>query len=110
MAIETLDDLMELYRKRFNAENAEGIDATVQFHITGEGGGDYVMVIKDQDMAISKGTAEQASMTVTSTFQDWMDMNLGKTNPMVSIMSGKVEIKGSVPLAMKFQSLFFSKD
>jgi len=110
VAIESLEDLMELYRNRFRPENAEGIDATVQFHITGDGGGDYVMVIKDKQMSVAEGVDENASMRVTSTLQDWMDMNLGKVNPMVSMMSGKVKIKGSIPLAMKFQSLFFSKD
>lgn len=110
MAIETLNDLMELYRKRFNAENAEGIDAIVQFDITGEGGGQHYMTIRNKELAIAEGRHDDPSMTVTASFQNWLDMNLGKINPMVSIMSGKIKISGSLPLAMKFQSLFFSKD
>ncbi len=101
---------MDLYRKRFSREKAEGIDAIVQFDITGDGGGKYVMKIQNGSLSIEAGVHADPSLTVRATFQDWLDMNLGKSNPMVSIMSGKIKISGSLPLAMKFQSLFFSRD
>lgn len=110
MAIETLDDLFELYKKRFKAEKAEGLEAIVQFNITGEGGGKRVMTISDKTLQIETGEHNDPSITVTSSFDDWMDMNLGKANPMVSMMTGKVKVSGSLPMAMKFQSLFFSRD
>ena len=101
---------MDLYRKRFNAGNAEGLDAIVQFNITGEGGGQHYMTIQNQELTIVEGEHADPSITVTATFQDWLDMNLGKINPVVAMMSRKIRISGSLQLAMKLKSLFFNKD
>jgi putative sterol carrier protein len=105
--IENLNDLLDLYKRKFNASAAEGIDAVVQLNISGEGGGQHYMTIKDQTLAIEEGTAEDPTLTVTSTIENWLKMNLGQANPMTLIMTGKIKLSGSVPLAMKFQSLFF---
>lgn len=109
MPIETLDDLLSLYQTNFNADNAEGIDAAVQLDITGEGGGQHILLIKDNTLTVEEGVHDDPSITVTSTFDNWLKMNMGDANPMSMIMTGKIKIRGSLPLAMKFQSLFFSR-
>ena len=107
MPIETLADLLDMYQRKFKPEKAEDIDATIQLSITGEGGGEHTLVIHDQTLTISDGQAENPDLTVTCDFDNWLKMNLGEANPMVLMMSGKMKVKGSVPMAMKFQQLFF---
>lgn len=107
MPIETLNDLLDLYRDRFEPEKAAGIDAVVQLDITGEGGGKHVLTIRDQTLTIEEGTHDDPAITLRSSLEDFMELNLGDANPMSLIMTGKVKLSGSMPLAMKFQKLFF---
>jgi putative sterol carrier protein len=39
--------------------------------------------------------------------ENFLKLNLGEANPMALMMTGKVKVSGSVPLALKFTSLFF---
>ncbi len=107
MPIETLQDLLSLYEKKFQPEKAEGIDADIQLSITGDGGGEHILHIENQTLTISEGVAEDPTLTVTCDFANWLKMNLGEANPLSLMMSGKMKVKGPIPLAMKFQQLFF---
>ncbi len=106
MAIETIQDLFEAYKKNFAPDRAEGVDAVFQLHLTGEGGGDYILTVKDQKLTIEEGVAENPTTTLKTSAQNWIDISLGKANPMMMMMTGKLKVSGSIPMATKFQSLF----
>ncbi len=98
---------MELYERKFDAEKAGGIDAVVQFDITGDGGGQRYLIIREGTLTIAEGLHEDPAITVRSSLENFLKLNLGDANPMKLMMTGKVKVSGSVPLAMKFVSLFF---
>ena len=102
-----MDDLLEVYLERFRSDKAQGIDAVIQMNISGENGGDYILTIRGGKFSHAPGKVEDADITVSSSFDDWMKINRGEANAMAMMMKGKVKIRGSVPLAMKFQSIFF---
>lgn len=107
MPIETLDDVVAMYERKFDPEKAAGIDAVVQFDITGDGGGQRFLTIQDQQMAVAEGTHPDPTITVRSSLENFLKLNLGEANPMALMMTGKVKVSGSVPLAMRFTQLFF---
>ena len=107
MPLETLSDLMDLYQRKFQPEKAGDIDATIQLSISGDGGGDRILEIKDKTLTIAEGVAEEPTLTVSCDFANWLKMNVGEANPMMLMMQGKMKVKGPIPLAMKFQQLFF---
>ncbi|GIV60611.1 SCP2 sterol-binding domain-containing protein [Rhodocaloribacter litoris] len=106
MAIETLQDLFEAYKANFVPARAEGIEATFQLHLSGEGGGDYVLRVQDQELTIEEGVAENPTTTLKSSVEDWINLSLGKANPMTLMMTGRLKVSGSIPMATRFQSMF----
>jgi len=82
------------------------MNAVIQFNLTGDGGGNYYVTIKDGTCTVSEGTHQSPNMTMTMAAQDYVDMITGKLNGQMAFMSGKLKIAGDMGLAMKMQSLF----
>ena len=52
-------------------------EASMQYHVTGPGGGDWTLVISGGQMTSKKGSAE-ANVTFTVSVDDWRDAVLGR--------------------------------
>lgn len=102
----SIPEVIESYRARFLPDEAAGFDGVVQLNLTGEGGGNYYMTIQNQQFDITEGEHDDPSVSVTTSAADWLAVNNGAANPMMLMMQGKLKLKGSLPMATKFQSLF----
>jgi len=91
---------------RFRADKASGTNATIQYEISGDGGGTWNAVIKDGSCAVSQGAAASPSLTLQMSAQDWLDRRSGKQAGQMLFMSGKLKVKGDMGLAMKLGSMF----
>ena len=90
----------------FNADAAKGMNSVIQFNLSGDGGGNYHVIIKDGACSVAEGSHASPNMTMTMAAQDYVDMISGKLNGQMAFMSGKLKIAGDMGLAMKMQSLF----
>ena len=90
----------------FNADAAKGMNSVIQFNLSGDGGGNYHVVVKDGACSVAEGSHASPNMTMTMAAQDYVDMISGKLNGQMAFMSGKLKIAGDMGLAMKMQSLF----
>lgn len=86
-----------------------GMNATFQFVIHGEGGGQWYVKIVNGQTEVAAGTADNASITLTADASDWLDIVSGKLNGQTAFLTGKLKIKGDMGLAMKLSSLFLAK-
>jgi putative sterol carrier protein len=102
----TVKDTFDQMPSRFRADRAAGTNATIQYDISGDGGGTWNAVIKDGTCAVSTGPAGSPNLTLQVGAQDWIDMSTGKQNPQMLFMSGKLKLKGDMGLAMKLGSMF----
>ncbi len=102
----TVKETFDLMPSKFKAANAAGVNKTIQYEISGDGGGTWHAVIKDGTCTVSSGPAAAADLTVTMASPDWLDMIGGKLNGQMAFMSGKLKLKGDMGLAMKLGSLF----
>jgi putative sterol carrier protein len=102
----TLAEIFEKMPEQFNAEKAGDMNATVQFDLSGDGGGQWYVVIADGAAAVEQGTVENPTSTLKMEATDYKDMIGGKLNPMAAFMSGKVKVEGDLNTIMKFQSVF----
>ncbi len=102
----TVKETFDLMPSRFRADKAQGVNAVIQYDITGEGGGTWNATIKEGACAVAEGAAPSPSLTLTISGQDWLDMLAGKLNPQMAFMSGKLKLKGDMGLAMKIGSMF----
>ena len=102
----TVEELIRNHEKAFQPEKAEGVDAVIQYKLTGEEGGDWIITIKEDKCTVAEGEAEEPNVTVTSDAHDFADLLLGKANGMQYFMMGKIKLAGDLNLAMKLTSFF----
>lgn len=94
------------HEKAFRADVAEGVEAIIQYRLTGEEGGDYIIDIKEGKCTVTEGIAENPTMTLTADGRDFGDVLLGKANGMQYFMQGKLKLAGDLNLAMKLTTFF----
>ena len=102
----TVRELILNHEKAFRPERAVGVDAVVQYHLTGEEGGDWIIHIKDGVCKVSEGVAENPKLTMTADAREFADILLGKMDGMAALMQQKLQLKGDLNLAMKLTSFF----
>lgn len=91
--------------EKFDPEKAAGLTAVVQFKITGDNGGEWVLTIRDQKLEIQDGTVEGPNMTLIMKDKDYVDLVNGKLSGQKAFMTGKLKFKGDMNLGMKLQKL-----
>lgn len=106
MADYTVKELIYNHEKAFIPEKAAGLEAVVQYHLTGEEGGDFIITIGNDKCSVSEGVAEDPVMTMTSDASYFRDVLLGKEDGMKGFMDGKLQLAGDLNLAMKLTSFF----
>lgn len=92
--------------ENFIPEKAEGINATIQFELSGDNGGNFWLQVADGKCEAGTGSAESPKMTLRAAADDWLAVSTGSLNPMQAFMSGKIKIQGDMGLAMKLQTMF----
>jgi putative sterol carrier protein len=105
----TVEQLIRNHEKAFQPEKAMGLDAVIQYHLTGEEGGDWIITIKDDKCLVQEGVAENPKMTMTADAREFRDILLGKMDGMAAFMQGKLKLAGDLNLAMKLTSFFKMK-
>ena len=106
MADITVRQMILNHERAFKPEAAEGVEAVIQYHLTGEEGGDWIINIKEGKCTVAEGVAENPKMTLTADARDFGDVLLGKANGMQYFMQGKLRLAGDLNLAMKLTSFF----
>ncbi len=102
----TIETLMNRMPKAFRPDKATGVDAVIQFSLTGDEAGEWYVDIKDGACTVHQGVAENPKMTLTADSEDYKNVILGKTDGMAAFMQGKLKLAGDLNLAMKLTSFF----
>lgn len=105
----TVRQLILNHEKAFMPEKAAGVDAIIQYHLTGEESGDWIIQIKDGVCKVKEGIAENPKMTLTADGREFGDILLRKMDGMAAFMQGKLLLKGDLNLAMKLTTFFKMK-
>ena len=92
-------------KSNFNAEKASGVNATVQFDLSGDGGGLWYAEIADGSLDLQEGKVTSPSATISMDADDFEKMSNGELNAMMAFMSGKIKVQGDLNTVMQFQSL-----
>jgi putative sterol carrier protein len=106
MADYTVKELVFNHEKAFRPEKAPGLDAVIQYRLTGEQAGDYIITIKDDKCTVTEGVAENPTMTMTADGVYFGNVLLLKEDGMKGFMEGKLQLAGDLNLAMKLTSYF----
>ncbi|MCW4018519.1 MAG: SCP2 sterol-binding domain-containing protein [Candidatus Bathyarchaeota archaeon] len=93
--------------ERFNPDEAEGVDVTVQITITGENGGDWIVTIKNQNLDVKEGVHESPNLSLKMAEKDYLDLINKKISAEKAFFTGKVQFKGNIALALKLKEAGF---
>ncbi len=91
--------------ERFNADKAEGLDAVIQFELSGDNGGLFWVKIASGACEAGQGQAENPQMTVKAAADDFFSLVNGGINPMQAFMMGKLKVS-DMSLGMKMTQIF----
>ena len=103
---EVAEIFVKMAGERFIPAKAEGIDAVIQFNLSGDNGGQWWLKISGGTCESGIGQAENPRMTLKAAADDWFAVSTGKMNAMQAFMSGKIKIEGDMGMAMKLQTMF----
>ena len=106
MADVTVQELINRMPRALIPEKVNGVNAVIQYHLSGVEGGEWIVSIKEGQCTVQQGTAPSPNMTLTADAQDYKDVITGKLNPMTAFMTGKLRLAGDLNLAMKLTSFF----
>jgi alkylation response protein AidB-like acyl-CoA dehydrogenase/putative sterol carrier protein len=81
----------------------DGLEAI--FHFKMEGEGDFTIGIKDKQVTVEEGLHGTPTCEVKAKASDYADIELGRTNPQMAFMMGKIKISNLGEM-MKFMGLF----
>lgn len=101
---EEINGIFPAMMENFRADKAEGVDATIQFDLSGDNGGMYWVKISGGEVSHGEGEVE-AGMTVKAAADDFFDIANGASNPMQAFMMGKIKVD-DMGLGMKMIQMF----
>ena len=102
----TIEEMMNRMPKAFLADKAEGVEAVIQYHLSGAEAGDWVVTIGDGKCVVEQGITDEATMTLRADSQDYKDIILGKLDPMMAFMQQKVKLTGNLNMALGLTKYF----
>jgi putative sterol carrier protein len=89
-----------------SVERLKGIDAAILFDVSGEGGGQWTVTIKDGQVGVEQGRSGSPTVTVEVAAKDLTALVRGELKPMAAFMQGRLKVKGDMSVAMQLQKLF----
>lgn len=90
----------------FVKDAAAGVEVVFQYCITGPGGGDWSIAIKDQICTITPGQADKATCTLTIADTDFIRLISGELTAMQAYTTGKLIIAGDIMQSQLIERLF----
>ncbi len=90
----------------FRPEKAAGVNVVFQFSISGPGGGDWVVAVKDGTCKVEAGTAEKPTTTIKMADGDFLQLIAGKLDGMQAYSSGKLKVEGDIMKSQLIGKLF----
>ena len=104
--ISSVSDVFEAMPNAFNAAAAKDVDVVFQYKISGQGGGDWYCIIKDETCKIDAGLHEKPTCTLIMADNDFVNMINGTLPAMQAYTSGKLKIEGDIMKSQLIEKLF----
>jgi putative sterol carrier protein len=102
----TVQEIFQQMPASFQPAAAAGLDAVIQFEITGEGGGTWRVLLEQGALRIVEGGVPDPELVITATAADYVAISTGALNEQLAFMTGRIRAKGNTRLAMKLPRLF----
>jgi long-chain acyl-CoA synthetase len=98
--------LFEGMLERFLPERAKGVDATVSYEITGGGGGEWTVRIRDEEVSLMREILASPTVYIVASDRNYHDVATGKLDSVTAVVTGKMSVEGDIAFMAKFRELF----
>jgi len=102
----SVSEVFEAMPDAFVADAAGGVNVIFQYHISGDGGGDWSSTIVDGTCRVEAGTHEKPGCTLKMSAADFLALMNGKLPAMQAYTSGKLKIEGDIMKSQLIEKLF----
>jgi putative sterol carrier protein len=102
---QSVGEIINLIPAAIKPEAISGLDAVIQFHLKGDGGGDWILTLQEGTASVKEGRADNPRLTLFANSQDFKNIVTGKLNATQAFMLGKIKLTGDMNLAMKLVNL-----
>lgn len=103
---ETAREIIYSLPTRLKADKIDESSASVfHFKLDGERGGEFTAELKSKTVIVSDGLVGEATCVITAKASDYEDLELGRGNPQMMFMMGKIKVS-NLGEVMKFVTYF----
>lgn len=106
MALANVKDIFDKMSEVFDPDAAQGLNVVFQFEITGDGGGNWNIIVKDGTCDVIEGSHDEPTVTLTMSAETWLSMINQEINGMQAFMDGRLKATGDIMLAQRVEQLF----
>ncbi len=105
--MQTTKEIFDMIQSEMDRDysQADGIEATYQFNITGDDAGTYQVILGADSGKVVEGEQEEADCTLTIDSENFKKMVDGELNGTEAFMSGLLQIDGDMGLALRLQDI-----
>jgi putative sterol carrier protein len=102
----TITQAIEGMTLSLNPDEAKDLNATIQFHVSGDDAGDYYLTIADGQCQFARGIVDAPTMTINTPAEVWLKIARKEMSGSMALMSGKYKASGKIGLLLKMEKLF----
>jgi putative sterol carrier protein len=106
MTFKIVQELIDYLSNNFDPEKTGDINAVIQYHISGDEGGDWNITIKEGKCRIEEGVKDSPVVTFKMSGETWLGLANKTVNPMMAFTTGRLRVKGDLTLAQKVPKFF----
>lgn len=106
----TFEEMFQKVKEMFGKTDVSRIEEHLayQFHITGEGAGDFYAEVRDGRLYVEPYEYFDRDVLFTCTAETLFKIASGKQDPVLAVTFGKLKIEGNIDKALKLKTLLDS--
>jgi putative sterol carrier protein len=106
MPVSTPKEFIEVeLPSRLTPDKLAGLDLSIQFNITGNNAGDWLVALKDSKVNVTNGVSPSPTISLKMKDDDFVKLVNGELSGQKAFMTGKLKFKGSMTAGIKLQKL-----
>jgi putative sterol carrier protein len=102
----SIEQIIEGMPSRFCPDAARGLDAVLQFRLSGDQAADFFATIANDQCALDRGVHENPTLTLKMSDQTYIDMVMGRLSGQEAFFKRKLRYEGPISLAVRLHRFF----